>query len=362
MEVFQLSKTEVKSYLGKYTYEFSNNAFSELSKELKDSDVILIDKKVASEFENHLNEFFPNNKKILIEPKESQKSYEGLQSVIEELIMSGFKRGNTLVAVGGGITQDSTAFIASILYRGVDWIFIPTTLLAQGDSCIGSKTSVNFGKYKNQLGGFFPPNRIIIDVNLLRTLPLSDLKSGIGEMCHYFLIDGYKSFIQLTDSYEKLLIHDEKATSDIIRTSLGIKKKMVEIDEFDKGPRQVFNYGHSFGHALETLSDYSIPHGIAVSIGMDMANYISFKLGYVNESFRSEIKCFLKKVWDGFTISDINIDSFVDALKKDKKNVGTQLGLILTDGFGKMSKKCTDPDDNFVSWLNEYFQDFIKGK
>ena len=174
------------------------------------------------------------------------------------------------------------------MYRGVDWIFFPTTLLAQGDSCIGSKTSINFGKFKNQVGGFYPPVNIYIDLAFLATLKDIDIKSGLGEMCHYYIVAGEEDFMRYKREYD-FALSDKNVLAGIIARSLEIKKGYIEIDEFDQKERQVFNYGHSFGHAIESLTDYRIPHGIAVSYGMDMANFISVKLDYIPETIRVDV-------------------------------------------------------------------------
>jgi len=279
----------VKSIIHDYELSFIDDFSKSLNEQLEYGDVLIIDKNVLDLYKKHLIKAIKNYKHIIINAIEEQKSYTGLVPIIHELINIGFKRNNRLVAIGGGITQDVTAFTASILYRGVQWLFYPTTLLAQGDSCIGSKTSVNFGKYKNQVGGFYPPENIFIDLKFLDTLTDLDLKSGFGEMSHYFVIAGEKDFERYKKEYP-LALNDKKVLSGLISRSLEIKKRYIEIDEFDKKERQIFNYGHSFGHAIESLTDYRIPHGIAVSYGMDMSNYVSMKLGYISESIRNEIR------------------------------------------------------------------------
>jgi 3-dehydroquinate synthase len=199
------------------------------------------------------------------------------------------------------------------MYRGVDWVHIPTTLLAQGDSCIGSKTSINFGKFKNQLGNFFSPKQIFIDVNFLKTLDKADLISGLGEMAHYFLVSSCEDFLYFKSEYHNAQ-NNLNILKDLIIRSLEIKKSYIEIDEFDQNERQVFNYGHSFGHALESLTNYRIPHGIAVSIGMDMSNFMSVKYGYMTEEARQEIRLLLKQVWVGYSIDDIDLKDMENAI------------------------------------------------
>lgn len=264
-----------------------------------------------------------------------------------------------MIAIGGGITQDVTAFISSIMYRGVNWLFFPTTLLAQGDSCIGSKTSINFDEFKNQVGGFYPPNKIFIYPAFIDTLSDAELRSGIGEMLHYFIVEGKQDFDMFKELYQQAFT-DKKTLSKIISRSLEIKKSYIEIDEFDKKERQVFNYGHSFGHAIESVTNYRIPHGIAVCYGMDMANFVSVKMGLIPQRVRYEIRRVVETIWQGFDIDDINLETFKKALSKDKKNIGKKLGLILNKGYGNIFKNIMEADEKFNSWLEEYFANELR--
>ena len=317
---------------------------------------IIIDNKVnsiyADWFKNTLDKF----NYIGIDATEPQKSYQEVEPVINSLIEKGFRKNHRLIAIGGGITQDVTAFIASILYRGVKWSFFPTTLLAQGDSCIGSKTSINFGKFKNQVGGFYPPNKIYVDPKFLDSLPERELQSGLGEMAHYFVVAGEEDFERFKKDYPQAL-NDMKVLKGIIARSLEIKKSYIEIDEYDKNERQVFNYGHSFGHAIESLVSYSIPHGISVSFGMDMSNYVSMKKGYITQEVRQNSRELFEKIWHGYSdqVKSLDIDTYLNALSKDKKNKGPLLGLILNKGYGKVFKDFTANDIIFKTWIEEYF-------
>jgi 3-dehydroquinate synthase len=355
MEDSQMYSFDIKSVIHDYNVSFIDDFSKTLSDLLREGDVIIIDKNVSNLYHNKLNSILSNTKYIEIDANETQKSYAGLIPIIEELIQSGFRKNNRLIAIGGGITQDITAFTSSIMYRGVNWFFFPTTLLAQGDSCIGSKTSINFGEFKNQLGGFYPPLNIYIDLLFLDTLKHIDIQSGLGEMCHYYIVAGEEDFKRYKREY-KTALHDTKILEGIIARSLEIKKSYIEIDEFDQKQRQVFNYGHSFGHAIESLTSYRIPHGIAVSYGMDMANFISVKLGYISNDIRLEIRALLEQIWEGTSIDDISVEKFRIALSKDKKNVGNKLGLILNNGYGKIFKKLIEPDENFKNILTEYFK------
>jgi len=344
----------VKSIIHDYEVKFITDFEQTLEQELTEGDFIIIDKKIKVLYGNQLEYALSKYQHLAIDANEPQKSYKGIIPVIQTLIEKGFRKNHRLVAIGGGITQDVTAFISSIMYRGVSWIFFPTTLLAQGDSCIGSKTSINFGEYKNQVGGFYPPNKIFIDPSFIETLSDAEMKSGMGEMLHYFIVSGNDDF-EFYKSRYKEAFNNKTILAEIIARSLEIKKGYIEKDEFDRNIRQVFNYGHSFGHAIESLTHYRVPHGIAVSFGMDMANFISVKMGFIPVEVRNEIREITQYIWQGYNIQDIDVPIFIKALSKDKKNIGTKLGLILNKGYGNIFKNVMEANDEFSSWLNEYF-------
>ena len=356
MEGLPVYNFRIKSIIHDYSVEFIKDFVSILKKEVKSGDVFILDNKIKALYPQVVDVVKNDNLLIEIKATESHKSYEGLIPIINKLISKGFRKNHRLIGIGGGITQDITAFTASIMYRGVEWLFFPTTLLAQGDSCIGSKTSINFGEYKNQVGGFYPPKKIFIDLKFLDSLSTEDLKSGFGEMCHYFIVAGEEDFNQYVLDYESA--YDNKdVLAKIISRSLKIKKSYIEIDEFDRGKRQVFNYGHSFGHAIETLTNYEVPHGIAVSYGMDMANYVSVHFNFLESKIREEIRGFLSKIWKGFSIKNLDVDKFCNALAKDKKNIGSELRLILCKGYGKVFKTPVKNDEKFKTIISNYFKD-----
>lgn len=355
MEDFQVSDLiTIKSMFRTYTVDFVKNFGKKIIDVILPGDVIIIDANVSKLYIDIFSSILENSKYIIIQPSEEQKSYQKLEWVIDELINKGFRKNNRLIAVGGGITQDITAFISSILFRGVDWIFFPTTLLAQCDSCIGSKTSINFGNNKNQIGNFWPPIEIYIDTEFLNTLSNEEIRSGFGEMLHYFMVDGKESFINFASiPFEDL--YKKETIEKLIFRSLAIKKGYIEKDELDQGPRQVFNYGHSFGHALESITNYAIPHGIAVSFGMDISNCISVSLGLLDVAVRIEARKIFQRNWKGFDLSNIDVRAFEKALSKDKKNVGNELRVILSKGYGKMFKSPLIIDSIVSGLLDEWF-------
>ena len=290
----------------------------------------------------------------IVEGGEESKSYHGLIPLFECLVGCGFRKNHRLIAIGGGITQDVAAFVASILYRGVEWLFFPTNVLTQCDYCIGSKTSINFKNFKNQLGGFYPPSAIYIDTQFTTTLGEREIASGLGEMLHYFLVNSsadFNLFLEHAPSVRK----GGAGLEVLMHRSLEIKKAMIEIDEFDQGPRNVFNYGHTFGHALESATNYLIPHGTAVSYGIDLANLVSVHFGFLTIEERNRIRPACELVFNGAPLPEIDMDRYFIALQKDKKNVGSQLGLILTSGIGNMFKQLCDFDERLKELITSFF-------
>ncbi len=317
----------INSSIKKYNIEFYNN-FNIEQLDYNTGDIIIIDKNVKLKLPQSLTT-------VEIDATEKTKSYDYLPIVMDKILSKSFTRKNKLTAIGGGITQDIVSFISSILFRGVDWIFLPTTLLAQGDSCIGGKTSINYRNYKNQLGNFNPPNKIIICNEFLDSLNTEDIQSGLGEMLHFYLVSGQDDFNFYKDNYLT-------SKQSVIKRCLEIKKGFVERDEFDKGERLLLNYGHTFGHAIESIIEYKYPHGICVCFGMDIANFISMKIGYISEKLYKELNKFLTGIHNK-KLPDINIDKFIKALEKDKKNDKKGfINCVLTQGIGKMFLMNTD--------------------
>jgi 3-dehydroquinate synthase len=345
---------EVTSSVHNYNVNFVDDFSSTLASYLRDDDAIIIDKNVLALYDEQIGDLVRSHTHYAIEPSEETKSYLGVVPIIEHLLVYSFRKSGRLIAIGGGITQDATAFVASILFRGVEWALFPTTLLAQCDSSIGSKIAINFATYKNQVGGFYPPRQVFIDLGFLDTLPDRDQKSGMGEMLHYYIVSGEEDYARYQREYDEAL-KDREVLRGLLFRCLQIKKKLIEIDEFDKKERQVFNYGHSFGHALEAVTNYRLPHGIAVTFGMDMANFVSEKLGFIDSETFEKLHAFLMKVASGFAIGTIDLDAYLAALSRDKKNTATDLGLILMKGVGQTQKTPVKPDEQFRAWMQEYF-------
>ena len=330
----------IKSSYHDYQIFFSDWK-SFLEQNFTEGDIVIVDKFFESQISYN---------KIVIESMESSKEISAIIAIINSIITNNFKKNNKIFALGGGVIQDITGFISSILFRGVDWYFIPTTLISQGDSCIGGKTSINFKNIKNQLGTNYPPLKICIDTIFLNTLPQEQINSGLGEMLHYFIYSSEDDFVFFQQNFEK------NNLKSLIQRSLEIKKSVIEIDEKEKGLRVLFNYGHTFGHALESVFGYEIPHGIAVAKGMDISNYISHKLNFLSDSEYFEMNNILKKIYGSFNFEKFDIENYYEIIKKDKKNSKKFIRPILIKKIGNLFQHDFKFDGKLLYLLKEYFK------
>jgi len=273
----------------------------------------------------------PETERMIFPVREERKNLDSVMEIYDCLMEWSAKKNMTLISIGGGIIQDITGFVASTLYRGLNWVFVPTTLLAQADSCIGSKTSLNYKRFKNLIGTFYPPSEVHIYPRFLQTLEKKDFLSGMGEVAKLHIMGGAKTESAFTDTLPALLARDEAALLSAIRRSLAVKLSYIEGDEFDTGRRNLLNYGHCFGHALETVSDYAIPHGQAVVVGMLVANYVAMNRSLLSpETNRRLTGQLLTGLLDfKLDLSQFSADEFISAMKQDKKRIGDGLVMVL---------------------------------
>lgn len=336
-----------------YSVSFSSS-IPELETGLTDNSFLLIDSKVDFLYPDLSPKF--GDRVLVIEATEENKSLPFCQKVISFLVDNGMKRNYKLIAIGGGVIQDITGFVASILFRGVEWVFFPTTLLAQADSCIGSKTSINFMDAKNLVGTFYPPSKIFCCTDFLNTLEDREIKSGIGEILHYYLYNNSLKIDDIVKNYN-LLFEDRSRLLSHIAESLSIKQIMVEKDEFDTNERRVFNYGHTFGHAIEIISNYGVPHGQAVTLGMDLANYISFKIGLFDWDKYLSLRKVLKKNMPDFKLTEDKLDLYMSALSKDKKNISDSIVCILAHDIGDIRVHRLNDKQKLKEVILKYIQE-----
>jgi 3-dehydroquinate synthase len=266
-----------------------------------------------------------------VEISEEKKSLAGVGSLYDSIIELAPKKNTLIIAIGGGILQDIAGFTASTLYRGINWVFLPTTMLAQCDSCIGAKTSLNYKGFKNLIGTFYPPLAVYIYSGFMKTQQEVDYLSGVGELVKLHLIGGEKLTGELYQKIEKLLKRDERTMLELVNASLLIKKSFIEEDEFDYGRRNLLNFGHCFGHAIESASNYIISHGQAVTIGIVLANRVSVARGLMTpekERWLNE-KLLLPIIKLKQAYNNLQVEPIIDAMKKDKKRTGAGLTLVL---------------------------------
>jgi 3-dehydroquinate synthase len=279
---------------------------------------------------------------IVIEPGEPSKSFETLAEVSDALLAARVERGDLVVALGGGVVGDLAGFAAAILRRGVRLVQVPTSLLAQVDSSVGGKTGINTGRGKNLIGAFHQPSLVIIDVDVLKSLPAREFRAGYAEMAKYGLIDDAEFFARLERSTNEIFAQGP-ALEEAIAKSCAAKAAIVMRDEFEIGDRALLNLGHTFAHALETAVSYDgtrLVHGEAVAIGMVLAFRFSAFLGLAPEADAARVAAHLSSVGLPTRIGDIpgevaGPEKLVELMAQDKKVVGGALTFILARGIGK---------------------------
>ena len=272
---------------------------------------------------------------VLLDAVEEKKTVATSVAICKSLLDAGFRRGHELLVMGGGIVQDVGTFTASMLFRGIDWTFAPTTLLAQADSCIGGKSSLNVEEWKNQLGNFYPPRRLIVAPEFIHTLEDVHVRSGVGEILKVHLLSGPDA-VNILHSLKTSLGTSNDSWTRTIYSALKFKARIVAQDEFDTGLRLMMNFGHSFGHALEAATRFQIPHGIGVTLGCEIAGRLSFVEGFWTESDYFEASRLLQSNIRSSDWVAFDRERFYRALRHDKKNRAGEYCFILPVGRGKV--------------------------
>jgi len=306
---------QIRSALADYTVAFSS--LTDLSQWCcPKADLLLVD----AFFRDRLP--LPGGVPVIwIDATEEAKALQKTLPLFVELKQAGLNRFSCIAAVGGGVVQDIATFLASLFMRGISWSYVPTTFLGMADSCLGGKSSINVGPYKNLIGTFYPPSRIEILPVFVRTLPAVELAGGAAEAAKIAFCRGDAAFA----IYEKLAAPllrgswQEHQLAELLQSTLAVKQWFIETDEFDQAERRLLNFGHTWGHALESATAYAVPHGLAVAIGM-MAS-ICFT---GNNSFSAQLwqHCLLllKTVVEVKQLHIFNSERFLTAFKADKKH------------------------------------------
>lgn len=287
---------------------------------------------------------------ITIVAEEPNKSLDRMTDIIVALRERRVTRETTLVALGGGVIQDIAAFVASIYMRGIAWVYVPTTLLSMTDSCIGGKSSINVGKYKNIVGTFYPPRSIVIDPQVTVTLSVEQRVAGLVEaakICFCRSEAAFAAYLALAPSPDS----DAETLTEVIQQSLRAKKYFIEIDEFDRGERLLLNFGHSFGHAIEAASHFRVSHGIAVGLGMLTALRLGEALGG-DGSVRPRVAALAAHI-EGLLDAVPRLDAAIagtsgaalmDAFGSDKKHGRDRFSVVLVDDSGLAVRRALPRD------------------
>jgi 3-dehydroquinate synthase len=285
---------------------------------------------------------------VLTEDGEQAKSWAGLDGVIDALLAAQVGRDAVLVALGGGVVGDLGGFAAAVYQRGIPFLQVPTTLLAQVDSSVGGKTAINHARGKNMVGAFHQPLAVIADVATLDTLPERELRAGIAEVIkHGFILD--LPFVDwLEANMDKLLVRDRAALAHAVRRSCELKADVVAADERESGLRAILNFGHTFGHAIEAGVGYGEwLHGEAVGTGMVMAAELSALAGTLRREDAARVKALVARAGLPRKAPNLGAERYLELMQVDKKAAGGKLRFILLKGLGRATLR-GDIDERLV--------------
>lgn len=299
----------------------------------------------------------PRIESIIVPDGEQFKNLETYAEVFDKLTGFGAPRDTLLVALGGGVIGDLTGFAAATYMRGVNFTQIPTTLLAQVDASVGGKTGVNHVRGKNLIGAFHQPQSVVIDTRTLASLPAREFRAGLAEVVKYGLLHDSSLFTWLEDNAEAILKQQSSALNHLIYRSCEIKAEIVSADEREQGVRALLNLGHTFGHAIETATDYQqFLHGEAVAIGLVLAAELSADLGWCGEDVGQRTRRLLQR-FDLPTQAPTNLTpgQMLELMQMDKKVLRNQLRFILLDGLGSATIATDVPPDVLQRRLEAHF-------
>jgi len=347
----------VASGQGDYELAWVDDPRDAFAQAMSPDSFVVADRRVWGLYADRLADLVPPDRLLLVEANEDSKTLTGVTRVIDWLQERGADRSSVLVALGGGVIQDIVTFTAHIFMRGIKWVFVPTTLLAMCDSCIGAKCGINHGAFKNQLGVFQSPSAIYLSSRFLETLPRDELQSGLGEILKLTITESPDAFATL----EQWLAGPREigpGLDDLIDISLRAKLSIIEEDEYEGGLRHNLNYGHTFGHALESVTHHAITHGCAVTWGIDAINWIAERRGVLDPSLRQRVTHACTALLEGVQVPhDVTADALITAAKRDKKVTGSSVRLVMLDQLGKLVQVPTVFDDALTADLASYLSE-----
>jgi 3-dehydroquinate synthase len=274
---------------------------------------------------------------LIVKPGEHSKTLTVADSLFEKMITARLDRKCTVISLGGGVVGDLAGFLAATYLRGVAFAQIPTTLLAQTDSSVGGKVGVNHRLGKNLIGAFYQPKFVLIDPNVLRTLPKREMWAGLAEVVKYTLIYDAAFFTQLEKQLERVAgLKDLAVAGEVIQRCCEIKAAVVEEDEKEIGLRRILNFGHTIGHALEALTNYDFfRHGEAVTLGMLGMTWLSAELGLLKPAEKAQALALVKRLAVPLPLPQLDSKAVVAKMYSDKKVAGGVLNVVLLDRIGR---------------------------
>ena len=271
---------------------------------------------------------------------EENKTLETVGGICSHAVKCGLDRSSLIIALGGGVCGDIAGFAAAIYMRGINFIQIPTTLLAAVDSSVGGKTGADLPEGKNLIGAFWQPKLVLMDPEVFTTLPLKEIRCGLAEVVKYGVIMDAPLFAKLEENTDKLNAVDLEFYTEIIARCCELKAKVVAADEREGGLRAILNYGHTFGHAVELVSNFTLAHGEGVAIGMNMAAELAVQAGLLDRTVAVRQRILLEKIALPCTLpTGIDPEQIYTGMLKDKKKVGSRLNLIIPLDIGKVEIK-----------------------
>jgi 3-dehydroquinate synthase len=333
-----LPSLHIRSGQGDYPVDFCES-IATIAEEIASipSAVIIADRNVLRLHREALEPALTKHPVYELDATEATKTAEGVLEALGFFQKSNAVKQTVVVAIGGGIVQDIATFAAHVYYRGLRWYYVPTTLLGMADSCIGAKCGINFGPYKNQLGVFHSPAHVWISTRFLETLSDNDMGSGYGEILKLHLTRSGPELYEKLESAVSTGGWRNSELANLIRTSLEVKKGVIEEDEYESDLRRILNYGHTFGHALEAVTHHAVPHGIAVAWGVDLVNFLAWRWGMFARADFERVHRFIAAHFSWSLSQPVPAADLLAASRRDKKVADGKINLILPTRLGALS-------------------------
>ena len=360
-----MRKEIVVNYEGKKCYSITlNNSFDHLIHDIVNAIgddytkkiCIVSDSQVANIYMNRIQELLKQQYdhifSFVFEAGERSKNMDTVQKLYEQLIINKFDRHDLLIALGGGVVGDLTGFSAATYLRGIDFIQVPTSLLAQVDSSIGGKTGVDFQQYKNMVGAFYQPKLVYMSMEVFGSLPNQQFANGMAEEIKHGLIKDRAYYIWMKEHRELICQKAPETLIGMLEIGCNIKRVVVENDPKEKGERALLNFGHTIGHAIEKLSDFTLYHGECVSLGMVAAAYLSMKKGHLTEDDLHDIEQVLCAYHLPIRIDGYDAAEILETTKSDKKMIGGKVKFTLLKQIGEAYSDLSLSDEDLLEAIH----------